>query len=90
MNRHPFDVFSAVLGVLAVAAGALVTAGTVDPFAGSDAGIWITVAALAVGLLMLPWGRRLRPATEPGDVGDDPVGADLEHDGSVKPGDPGR
>lgn len=85
MNRHPFDVFSAVLGVLAIAAGALAASGTVDPFAGSEAGIWITIAALAIGVLLLPWGRWPRPATEVDDSREELRGTVDAHDEPVEP-----
>ncbi|NND75201.1 MAG: hypothetical protein HKN44_09365 [Ilumatobacter sp.] len=62
MKRHPFDVMSALLGVLAIAAGAITISGAIDPFDGADVGVWVTLAGLAVGLLMLPWGRWSRAA----------------------------
>ncbi|MET0326946.1 MAG: hypothetical protein ABW219_17150 [Ilumatobacteraceae bacterium] len=57
MSRHPFDPVSAVLGVLALTAGLLVVVGdAVDVDTGG--GRWIAVAAVLVGLMIIPWRRR--------------------------------
>jgi len=56
MRRHPFDPVSAALGVLALAAGLLVLLGdaaAVDTRGGG----WIAVAAVLVGLAIIPWRR---------------------------------
>lgn len=72
MHRHSFDPISGLLGIVAVAVGALVVGGEIDPVAGTDVAIWITVAGLIVGLLLLPigWhgaGVGDRPASGGGD-----------------------
>lgn len=54
MQRHRFDPISSALGVIAVIAGLLVAFDAVEP---SNAGWWLTVAALVVGLTLIPWGR---------------------------------
>jgi hypothetical protein len=60
MHAHRFDPISAVLGVVAVIIGAVVMLGATDPLS-TDLGPWIAVGALALGIALLPWGRR-RPA----------------------------
>jgi hypothetical protein len=60
MHRHPFDPVSAVLGILAVTFGLLVA---LDEFGdgGGNAGWWIAVAAVVVGVALLPWRRGRNP-----------------------------
>lgn len=60
MNAHRFDPVSAVLGVAATGAGAVVIAGASDAVDNTESGIWVAVTALAIGLVLLPWGRRGR------------------------------
>jgi len=57
MTAHRFDPISAVLGIVAIVIGVLVMLGDTDPFA-SGLGPWITIGALAIGIALLPWGRR--------------------------------
>ena len=57
MNSHRFDPVSALLAILAVAAGVLTIGGLIDPFADADAGLWLAIAAIAVALTLLPWSR---------------------------------
>ena len=57
MQRHPFDPVSAALGVLAVVLGLLVLTGELAAF-DSDGGWWLAVAAVIVGLAIIPWRGR--------------------------------
>ncbi len=59
MNRHPLDVISAALGLLAVTAGVLVMAGAVDRL-DTDPGWWLAAAALLAGLVLVPWSPSAR------------------------------
>jgi|HigsolmetaAR201D_1030396.scaffolds.fasta_scaffold29664_2 type VI protein secretion system component VasK len=68
MPRHPFDAVSAVLGILAVTFGLLVMVGELGT-RGSDAGWWIAIAAVVMGIALLPW-RRPRRQSEATDERD--------------------
>jgi hypothetical protein len=57
MQRHSFDPVSAALGVLAVALGVLVVTGQLGSF-DTDGAWWIALAALVIGLAIIPWRRR--------------------------------
>jgi hypothetical protein len=57
MQRHPFDPVSAVLGVLAVALGVLVVSGQLGEF-DTEGAWWIALAALVIGVAIIPWRRR--------------------------------
>ena len=57
MQRHPFDPVSAVLGVLAVALGVLVLSGELADF-DTDGVWWVAVAALVIGVAIIPWRGR--------------------------------
>jgi hypothetical protein len=56
MRRHPFDPVSAALGIVAVTAGLLALFGDAADI-GTRNGQWITVAAVLVGLVIIPWRR---------------------------------
>ncbi len=58
MPRHRFDPVSASLGIAACLAGAVTITGVTDPLGARDAGVGVAAAALVIGLVMLPWGRR--------------------------------
>ncbi len=87
MNAHRFDPLSALFAMVAVAAGIVVIAGAGDVVDSTASGTWIAVAALAIGMLLLPWGRRHRPVearpltdlAEPDLVDPDLVDPDLSH-----------
>ena len=57
MTLHRFDLIAAVLGVIAVTAGLLVATDSIDRV-DADAGWWFAVAALVLGIAMVPWSRR--------------------------------
>lgn len=57
MQRHPFDLVSAALGVLAVALGVLVLSGELGEF-DTEGAWWLAFAALVVGVAIIPWRRR--------------------------------
>lgn len=57
-SGRPFDPISAVFGLLACFAGAVVATGLVDPIGADDAGTWIAAAVIALGVVLLPWGAR--------------------------------
>jgi hypothetical protein len=57
MQRHSFDPVSAAIGVLAVILGLLVLTGELSGF-DSEGGWWIAVAAVIVGLAIIPWRGR--------------------------------
>jgi K+ transporter len=61
MQRHPVDPVSAVLGLLAVALGVLVAAGALDDTHG---GWWLVIAAVVIGVALLPWTWRRQEAVE--------------------------
>lgn len=64
MTAHRFDPLSAVLGIVAIVTGALVMLGDTNPLS-SNFGPWIAIGALAIGIALLPWGRRRRdPLTQ--------------------------
>ncbi len=60
MNTHRFDPVSAVLGVAAAGAGVVVIAGASEAVESTASGVWIAAIALAIGLVLIPWGRRDR------------------------------
>jgi hypothetical protein len=60
VHRHPFDPVSAVLGILAVAAGLLVTLGEPTDL-DSRGPWWLAGAAVLVGVAIIPWRRRVKP-----------------------------
>ena len=60
MQRHPFDVVSAAVGVLVVALGIVVMTGEIGAF-DADGGWWIALAAVVVGVAIIPWPRAGRP-----------------------------
>jgi hypothetical protein len=63
MTPHPFDPLSAVLGVLAVAAGVAVMVGGAATFE-AGGGWWLAITALVVGVVLVPWrGQRVVPVT---------------------------
>jgi hypothetical protein len=65
MRRHPLDPVSAALGILTVTVGLLVMFGEsvgID----TSGGWWIAVAAVLVGIAIIPW--RLRPGTPDADA----------------------
>ena len=66
MDRHPFDPISAALGVVTIVVGVLVMTDAIDLVDG-DGGWWFAVAALVVGLGLIPW--RPQPATGAGRGG---------------------
>ena len=57
MARHPFDFLSAALGVVAVGLGVLVSTASIDRV-DTDLGWWFALAALVLGLGLIPWNRR--------------------------------
>lgn len=60
MNRHPFDPVSAALGLLAGVAAVLVV-GSSYGVVGED---WVRIAALAallIGIALIPWQLSRRP-----------------------------
>lgn len=59
MTAHRFDPLSAVLGIVAIIIGVLVTLGDTDPLS-TNLGPWIALGALAIGVALLPWSRRHR------------------------------
>jgi hypothetical protein len=64
MQRHPVDPVSAALGLLAVAAGVLVAAGAFADI--DDRGAWwLVVAAVVLGVAIVPWRWRTAPAEAP-------------------------
>ena len=60
MTAHRFDLIAAALGVVAIAVGLLVATASIDNI-DADAGWWFAVAALVLGIALVPWTRR-RPA----------------------------
>lgn len=56
MNRHTVDTVSAALGVVTVGAGVLVMTDAFDRL-DDESGWWIAVAALVVGIGLIPWNR---------------------------------
>ena len=56
MHRHPIDTLSAALGAVTVTAGILVMTDTLHRI-DDDSGWWVAVAALVVGLGLIPWNR---------------------------------
>lgn len=64
MAAHRFDPLSAVLGIVAIVTGVLVVLGDTNPLS-SNFGPWIAIGVLAIGIALLPWGRRQRhPLTQ--------------------------
>lgn len=57
VQRHRFDPISGALGVIAVVLGALVVSGQLAGV-GGESGWWIAVAAVIIGLAIIPWRRR--------------------------------
>lgn len=55
MRRHRFDAVAAVVGLAAVAAGAVVAWFGVEEI---DPAVGIAAAAAALGLAVIPWSRR--------------------------------
>jgi hypothetical protein len=56
MQRHHFDPVSAALGVLVVALGVLVVTGELGAF-DTDGGWWFALAAIVLGIAIIPWRR---------------------------------
>ena len=57
METHPFQPLAAVVGAVIVALGVLVATfslGRVE----DDAVVWVAIAAVLVGLALIPWRRR--------------------------------
>lgn len=73
MRPHRFDPISGSLGLVAVTAGILVT---VDAVRSIDAGWWLAVGALVIGLGLVPWTRPQTPVDE-GQPGNDAPPADV-------------
>ncbi len=73
MRPHRFDPVSAVLGVAATGGGVLVIVGADHAVESTALGGWVAAIAIAVGVVVLPWGRRIR------DTGNDagPLESDL-------------
>ena len=67
MERHRFDPVSAALGIAAVTFGVVVMAGEAADV-DTGGGWWIAVAAVLVGLAIIPWrrpsGRRDEPSEQ--------------------------
>lgn len=57
MNRHPFEPLSAALGIIAMAIGLAVITGSIDNIS-SNGGAWLAVAALVLGLGLIPRAQR--------------------------------
>ncbi|HEY3483862.1 MAG TPA: hypothetical protein VGK49_00705 [Ilumatobacteraceae bacterium] len=70
MNRHRFDLIAAALGVVAIAVGLLVATASVDNI-DADAGWWFAVAALVLGIALVPWSRRGPASADIDEVPDD-------------------
>ena len=64
MNRHPFEPLSAALGIIAMAIGLAVITGSIDNIS-SNGGAWLAVAALVLGLGLIPRAqRRITPGID--------------------------
>lgn len=59
MTPHRFDPLSFVLGVVAVGVGILVMVAAFDDDR-TSAGVWFALAALVLGVGLIPWSRRDR------------------------------
>ena len=71
MNRHPFEPLSAALGIIAIAIGLAVMTGSIDDIA-SNGGAWLAVAALVLGLGLIPRAqRRITPVVDGRSATDD-------------------
>ncbi|MGB8858099.1 MAG: hypothetical protein WCC60_02535 [Ilumatobacteraceae bacterium] len=62
MNRHPFDVLSAMLGLLVCAVAVHVMLGGDGPLT-FNGGVWLPLVALAIGVSLIPRLRR-RPTPD--------------------------
>jgi hypothetical protein len=78
MRRHPLDPVSAALGILTVTAGLLVMLGESADI-DTSGGWWIAVAAVLVGIAIIPW--RLRPSAPRPDA--DGAADETERDDSA-------
>jgi hypothetical protein len=67
VTPHRFDLIAAALGVIAIALGLLVATDSIDNI-DADAGWWFAVAALVLGIALVPWTRRPPARTEAGSV----------------------
>lgn len=77
MRAHRLDLISAVFGLVAVVAAILVIGGSTVPFEANVAP-WLAVAALAFGVMLLPWSLRASRNTEtPQDPSDLFIAVDL-------------
>jgi len=81
MRRHPFDPVSAVLGILTVTFGVVVMTGEAPGF-DAGGGWWIAVAALLVGVAILPWRR----GSVRREVTGDPTDTVRPHEAGLGPG----
>ncbi len=64
MNRHPFEPLSAALGIIVIAIGLAVMTGSIDTIS-SNGGAWLAVAALVLGLGLIPRApRRITPEVD--------------------------
>jgi hypothetical protein len=77
MQRHPVDPVSAAMGLLAVALGVLVVAGALDDV-DTNGGWWLVIAAIVIGVALVPWTWRRHATTEVADIADAPVADDPE------------
>ena len=70
MTSHRFDPVSALFAVVAIATGAAVALGVTNPVRDADVGVWLALVGVAVGLLLVPWGRRSQPQQPESDSRD--------------------
>ena len=62
MKRHPFQPFTALLGIALVVLGVLVAVFGFEEL-GDDVLVWAAVAAGVVGVALIPWRRRPTEST---------------------------
>jgi hypothetical protein len=61
VRRHRIDPLSAALGLTAAGAGLAVATGHADPLVG-NAVWWVAIAAVLLGIAIVPWHRGERAA----------------------------